>query len=53
MHYDGHHTAPKNSGKRSAALEAAQRLVALGHHVHYVASNENRCLSGHCTPKEI
>jgi hypothetical protein len=41
--YDGHHTAPRT------ALEAAQRLVALGHHVHYVATNDSRCLSGHCT----
>lgn len=30
------------------ALAAAQRLRDQGHHVHLVASAEDRCLSGHC-----
>lgn len=32
-----------------AALDAAHRLVADGHHVHYAADGAIRCLSGHCT----
>ncbi|MEV8042416.1 hypothetical protein AB0P02_01045 [Streptomyces griseoluteus] len=46
--YDGHHTAPRNLGRASAALEAAKRLAALVHHVHLVSSNESRCISHHC-----
>ncbi|MYW48852.1 hypothetical protein [Streptomyces sp. SID161] len=40
--YDGHHTPART------AEEAARRLAALGHHVHLHASNESRCISGHC-----
>ncbi|GGU62670.1 hypothetical protein [Streptomyces lavendofoliae] len=30
------------------ALTAAQHLADQGHHVHYVAHGEPRCLTGHC-----
>ncbi|MEU0332189.1 hypothetical protein [Streptomyces sp. NPDC006193] len=47
--HDGHRTTPHTRGRDNPALDAAQHLTALGHHVHYVASNESRCISGHCT----
>ncbi|WP_430479330.1 hypothetical protein ACQZM9_21870 [Streptomyces sp. P11-1] len=40
-----YHRAP------NAALAAADQLAADGHHVHYAASGETRCHTGHCTPK--
>lgn len=30
------------------AREAADQLAADGHHVHYVADGQPRCLTGHC-----
>ncbi|MEU0102204.1 hypothetical protein [Streptomyces sp. NPDC006267] len=38
-------------GRTNAAREAADQLAAEGHHVHYAASGETRCHTGHCTPK--
>ncbi|AGK80420.1 hypothetical protein SFUL_5532 [Streptomyces microflavus DSM 40593] len=38
-------------GRTNAALAAADQLAAEGHHVHYAASGETRCHTGHCTPK--
>ncbi|MFD5057411.1 hypothetical protein [Streptomyces sp. NPDC058394] len=43
-------TAPETAPL--TALEAAKRLAADGHHVHYVADGEPRCLTGHCTRTE-
>ncbi|MFI8200055.1 hypothetical protein ACIF6K_26625 [Streptomyces sp. NPDC085942] len=39
-------------GRTNAALAAADHLARQGHHVHYVASGETRCHTGHCTPKD-
>lgn len=41
--------SPRLYGRRNAAREAADRLAADGHHVHYVAHGEPRCITGHCT----
>ncbi|WP_329219205.1 hypothetical protein [Streptomyces microflavus] len=42
---------PRLFGRTNAALAAADQLAADGHHVHYAASGETRCHTGHCTPK--
>ncbi|MFD3790803.1 hypothetical protein [Streptomyces cyaneofuscatus] len=42
---------PRMFGRTNAAREAADQLAAEGHHVHYAASGETRCHTGHCTPK--
>ncbi|MBT2427223.1 hypothetical protein J7F02_16480 [Streptomyces sp. ISL-112] len=39
-------------GRANAALAAADQLARQGHHVHFVASGETRCHTGHCTPKD-
>lgn len=39
---DGHDTPARS------AEEAAQRLAALGRHVHYTSNAETRCVTGHC-----
>ncbi|QWQ43080.1 hypothetical protein KME66_20430 [Streptomyces sp. YPW6] len=42
---------PHLVGRTNAARDAADYLAAQGHHVHYVASGETRCHTGHCTRK--
>ncbi|MGW7196618.1 hypothetical protein [Streptomyces chryseus] len=34
------------------ALVAARALCTEGHHVHYLADGQARCLSGHCAHQE-
>ncbi|MER7726414.1 hypothetical protein [Streptomyces sp. NPDC096323] len=41
--------SPRLYGRRNAAREAADQLAAQGHHVHYAAHGEARCITGHCT----
>ncbi|MEU4170984.1 hypothetical protein AB0F46_29405 [Streptomyces sp. NPDC026665] len=43
---DGHLTPART------AREAADRLVDLGHHVHYVSSGQTHCISQHCTKEK-
>lgn len=43
---------PRRYGRTNAAREAADRLAAQGHHVHYAAHGETRCITGHCTQAE-
>lgn len=40
--------SPRLYGRRNAAREAADHLAAQGHHVHYAAHGEARCITGHC-----
>lgn len=35
------------------AWEAAQQLAAEGKHVHYSASGQSVCITGHCTPTAL
>ncbi|MFF5642092.1 hypothetical protein ACFY8Q_07225 [[Kitasatospora] papulosa] len=42
-------TEPRRYGRTNAARAEADRLAALGHHVHYAADGEVRCHTGHCT----
>lgn len=39
---------PRHAGRTAAAREAAEELLADGHHVHYVAHAEQVCLTGTC-----
>lgn len=41
--------SPRLYGRRNAAREAADHLARQGHHVHYAAHGEARCITGHCT----
>lgn len=40
--------SPRLYGRRNAAREAADRLAAQGHHVHYAAHGATQCITGHC-----
>ncbi|GAA5056355.1 hypothetical protein [Streptomyces similanensis] len=41
-------TAPRRAGRTNAARQAAEQLLADGHHVHYAAHAEQVCLTGEC-----
>ncbi|MYR46619.1 hypothetical protein [Streptomyces sp. SID5910] len=41
-------THPRRTGRTHTARQAADELLAAGHHVHYVAHAEQVCLNSVC-----